>query len=202
VIYCGNHRSHLDSLVLATAVATHGRRYLAFMAAGKVMASNPVLGLLKYLGGFPVFKENPAPALKYAELSLRSGFAVAIYPEGRRFASRKPSEGRTGVARILEKLNFDVPVIPFYIHGSREAIRGIKRHVRNRVLVAFDAPMHFQSFRAIKDSYQRLRSVTDSIVARITDLMHVTEAEILEKYERSRGILDFTSPTEYPWSNP
>ena len=185
VIFCGNHRSHLDALILATA-AVKVREYLAFMISGKAMYSNPVFKLLKYLGGFPVFKENPEPALKYSEISLRAGYAVAIFPEGKRSDKKTPHRGKTGVARVIERLNFEVPVIPFYIHGSAEALAiGGKVPLFGRYLtIHFGKGMYFKTFANVYNQYERIRGITDEILRKINQLLKISEAEFLEKIEQ------------------
>ncbi|OLS21522.1 MAG: hypothetical protein HeimC3_35060 [Candidatus Heimdallarchaeota archaeon LC_3] len=186
VIFCGNHKSHLDALILATA-AVKVRAYLAFMVSGKAMYSSPVFRLLKYLGGFPVFKENPEPALKYSELSLRAGHAVAIFPEGKRTDKKGSYKGKTGVARVIERLNFEVPVIPFYIHGSAEALAiGGKVPLFGRYLtIRFGKAMYFKVYAHISDNYERIRSITDDILKNINQLLKISETDYLEKIEQT-----------------
>ena len=203
VIFCGNHRSHLDSIILGVAISQAKRRYLAFMANGKALFDNPILSLLCYLGAFPVYPENPEPALHYAEISLRAGLAVAIYPEGRRYNHHRPQEGRTGVARIIERLNYNVPVIPFYTHGSAEALGiGNKIPLFGRYIsVTFDKAMYYHEYaeKYANDTYARYRAITNAIIGKMTDLLNRTEAEYLENLEKRSGIWDqFGYPMDHP----
>jgi 1-acyl-sn-glycerol-3-phosphate acyltransferase len=73
VLFCSNHRSHLDAFIFAGAlVHPYGKRTTCgFMASGKAMQNPPHFKQLKYLGAFPVYPENPEPALDYA-YKLRS----------------------------------------------------------------------------------------------------------------------------------
>ncbi|MFW9928756.1 MAG: lysophospholipid acyltransferase family protein [Candidatus Thorarchaeota archaeon] len=186
IIFCGNHRSHLDSIILGSAVV-RTRQFLAFMASGKAMDKFPIFKSLKRLGAFPVYRENPEPALKYAEISLKAGLAVAIFPEGKRTIYKAPNRGKTGVARVIERLNYEVPVIPFYIHGSSEVLSIGRKLPRfgHYISIEFGSPIYFQTYENIKNSYERLRKITDTILLKISELLKNSETDYLSKIENS-----------------
>jgi len=157
VIFCGNHRSHLDVFVAGSAIIEpYGcRRYIALMASGKAMQQNFLYGLTRLVGGFPVFRENPNSAFNYAFRSLREGFAVFIAPQGKRI-DKTPfhdyfnlvREGRTGVGRIILAMNGKVPVVPLFIHGTAEAWSpgNIIPKFGSHVSVSFGKPLYFHQY--------------------------------------------------------
>ena len=131
VIYCFNHRSHLDTFLFAsTLVYPYGNRTTCgLMGNGNAMEVNKFFYLLKYLGAYPVYPQNPAPALDYTMKLLKENLAVLIAPQGKRIPSTPlddyhnlVDEAKTGVGRIVLRSNGKVPVIPLYIHGSYEAL--------------------------------------------------------------------------------
>ena len=75
VIFCSNHQSHLDALIVGAAIAEpYGtRRFVAFMGNGHVMKENFIFSMTRWCGAFPVFRENPTPALKHAVKTLKEG---------------------------------------------------------------------------------------------------------------------------------
>ena len=204
VIFCANHRSHLDSIIFGCALARPNwkRRYMAFMASGKTMKENPFFGFLHYFGAFPIFSENPEPALKYALLSLKSGLALYISPQGGRRARSTledykvlHKEGRTGVGRLILRMNGAVPVIPVYIKGSAEAL-GVGQRIpkyKARVKIVFGKVMTFQQYSKEKewvedeDFYTSARKIVNQIMCEIQDLLLSTEQYFLQFLEYSLG---------------
>ncbi|MFX1516871.1 MAG: lysophospholipid acyltransferase family protein [Promethearchaeota archaeon] len=204
VIFCANHRSHLDSIIFGCALAKPNwkRRYMAFMASGKAMKENPFFGLLHYLGAFPVFPENPEPALKYALYSLHLGLALYITPQGGRRARSTlgdymnlHKEGRTGVGRLILKMNGIVPVIPVYIKGSAEALRVGQKvpKYKARVKIVFGKVMTFQQYCKEKgwdedeEFYTITREIVNQIMCQIRGLLLSTEQYFLQFLEYSLG---------------
>jgi len=204
VIFCANHRSHLDSIIFGCALAKPNwkRRYMAFMASGKAMKENPFFGLLHYLGAFPIFPENPEPALKYALHSLKLGLALYLTPQGGRRARSTlgdymnlHKEGRTGVGRLILKMNGTVPVVPVYIKGSAEAL-GVGQRIpkyKARVRIVFGEVMTFQQYYKEKgweeddEFYTIARKIVNQIMCQIRDLLLSTEQYFLQFLEYLLG---------------
>ncbi len=202
VIFCGNHQSHLDSVLFGSAIVKpHGSRdFLAFMASGKAMMENRFFGLTRYLGAFPVFKENPKPALNTTIKLLKHGYAVYISPQGKRIG-RTPfhdfhnlaQEGRTGVGRIILKTNGKIPIIPFYLHGAYEALRSgqsIPRFKAN-ISIRIGEPLIFKEYTRSKgwkesdpDFFPMAREIVDKIMWSIRFLMLIEEKYYFDVVER------------------
>jgi 1-acyl-sn-glycerol-3-phosphate acyltransferase len=131
VIYCFNHRSHLDTFLFASAlVYPYGNRTACgLMTDGNVMEKNKFLYLLKYLGAYPIYAQNPSPALKYTLHLLNNNLAILIAPQGKRIPSTPLDDlhdlieqAKSGIGRIVLKTNGRIPVVPVYIHGSYETL--------------------------------------------------------------------------------
>lgn len=202
VIFCGNHQSHLDSIIFGSAIVEpYGSRlFLAFMASGKAMFKNKFFGLIRYLGAFPVFKENPKPALNTTINLLKNGYAVYISPQGKRFG-RTPfhdfhnltQEGRTGVGRVILKMNGKVPIIPFYIHGAYEALRSgqILPRFSSNISIRIGKPWIFQEYtrsQGWKESdpnfFTTAREIVDKIMWSIRFLMLIEEKYYFDLLEQ------------------
>jgi 1-acyl-sn-glycerol-3-phosphate acyltransferase len=214
VIFCANHRSHLDSIIFGCALARPNwkRRYMAFMASGKTMKENPFFGFLHYFGAFPVFPKNPEPALKYALLSLKSGLALYISPQGGRRARttlgdyvKLHKEGRTGVGRLILRMNGTIPVIPVYIKGSAEALGAgqLVPKYKARVKIVFGKVMTFQQYSKekgwIEDEkfYSASREIVNQIMCEIRALLQSTEHYFFQFLEYKLGTtINFDTLTE------
>ncbi|MFW9854325.1 MAG: lysophospholipid acyltransferase family protein [Candidatus Thorarchaeota archaeon] len=216
VIFCGNHRSHLDALLLGSAIIKpYGNRTrLGFMASGKAMDGNTFFGLVRVLGAFPVYRENSNVALDYAVRLLRKGLAVLIAPQGKRIFSHPLhdyfnllKEGRTGVGRVILKLNGKVPVIPFYCHGAAEAL-GIGRLVpkyKAFVSVSFGKPLYFDDYfrtggwdDSKAEFYETAREIVDEVMISIRNLLLLQEQHyfnIVKKKFRVKKLEDIIIPT-------
>ncbi|MFX1249530.1 MAG: lysophospholipid acyltransferase family protein [Promethearchaeota archaeon] len=197
VIYSFNHRSHLDTFIFASAlVYPFGNRTLCgLMASGKAMEQK-FFGLLKYLGAFPVYSENPEPALDYAAKLLKDKIAVLIAPQGKRIP-RNPihdyhhliQEAKSGVGRLILKFNGMIPVVPMYIHGSHEALSygKIIPTFKSFISISFCKPLFFNKYKrkgGWSDSdpsfYSTAHKISQEIMTSIRDQMVVQESHFFE----------------------
>jgi 1-acyl-sn-glycerol-3-phosphate acyltransferase len=209
VIFCSNHRSHLDALIFASAlVHPFGKRTTCgFIASGKAMQSNPFFELVKYLGAIPVYPENPNPALNYAYRLLQENYAVFLAPQGKRIPSNPlydyhnlVSQGKSGIGRLVLRFNGKIPVVPMYIHGSHEALRNGKVLPKFKafISVTFCKPLLFTQFTrkegwdtSTPKFYSAAREIVDIIMKSIRKQM-LTQEELLlrileKKFRRPVG---------------
>ncbi len=157
VIYCFNHRSHLDTFLFASAlVYPYGNRTACgLMTNGDAMEENKFFYLLKFLGAYPVYPQNADPALEYTLTLLRENLAVLIAPQGKRIPSTPLDDyhnlidqAKTGVGRIILRTNGEIPVVPIYIHGSHEALTFGKviPRFKSFISVSICKPLYFTEY--------------------------------------------------------
>lgn len=208
LILCGNHKSHLDSIIVGTAAAHPKfaiRRFVAFMINGKAFKANFLTRKLELFGGFPVFRDNPEPALKYAIETLKANLACVIFPQGGRVSHSSvlsdyhniANEGKTGVGRIILRLNGLVPVVPFYIHGSETVLKvgSFLPKWGSKMSITFGEPIYFSEFtkqsgwdQNSDDFFNASRSIVDTIMNDIWQLLKDAESAFLELLEEELGI--------------
>ena len=186
VIYCTNHRSYLDSLLLASAIfEPYGNRTnLGIMASGRAMQNNSFFGLVRFIGAFPIFKENSNAAFDYSIRLLEEKIAVFINPQGKRIKSDPyhdyfhfVQEGKSGIGRIILKLNGKVIVIPSYIHGAAEAFSPSPR-LGAYISLSFCKPMFWNEYtrkggwnESDTQFFEKSREIVDKIMLSIRDQM-------------------------------
>ena len=132
LILAGNHRSHLDALIFGiSALPPRGnRKFFATITPGQIYEDVPVFRLMRFLGAYPISKERPHLSLDYFYEQLQASIDILIFPQGGRMP-RTPvedyqkftQEGRSGVGRLVLRMNGKIPVVPFYLHGTAEALQ-------------------------------------------------------------------------------
>jgi 1-acyl-sn-glycerol-3-phosphate acyltransferase len=125
---------------------------------------------------------------------------ISCAPQGKRIPSNPLddyhniiSEGKTGIGRLVLRLNGKIPVVPMYIHGSREALRigNIIPRFKSYISVSFCKPLLFTQYTR-KDGWDELspefyttaRKIVDRIMTNIREQMLIQEKyffKILEK---------------------
>lgn len=157
VIYCFNHRSHLDTFLFASALVYPfgNRTACGLMTSGKTYEQK-AFSLLKYLGAYPIYSQNPEPALKYTHRLLEENLAVIIAPQGRRVPSNPiedyhnlERDAKSGVGRVILMTNGKIPVVPVYIHGSKEALDygNIIPKMNSYISVSLCKPIQFTKYQ-------------------------------------------------------
>lgn len=202
VIFCSNHRSHLDALIFASAlVHPFGKRTACgFMASGKAMQNNFFFGLVRYIGAFPVYPDNPEPALDYSFKLLQENYAVFLAPQGKRIPSNPLhdyhnliSEGKSGIGRLVLRFNGKIPVVPMYIHGSHEALSSgnLIPKFKSFISVTFCKPLLFTQFTRKEgwdtsnpEFYSTARKIVNTIMISIRKQMLLQEKSFIKILER------------------
>jgi len=197
VIYCFNHRSHLDTFLFASALVYPfgNRTACGLMTSGKAMEQK-VFGLLRYLGAFPVYSQNPKPALDYANTLLNENLAVLIAPQGKRIPSNPiedyhnlSANPKSGVGRVILNLNGKIPVVPIYIHGSQEALDlgNIIPKLKSYISISICKPILFTKYRrdegwteSDENFYPTARKISRDIMTSIREQMLFQERYLLQ----------------------
>ncbi len=131
------HRSHLDSVLIAT---VSNRR---IRALGKEsLFTVPVLGYLcAALGAIPVRRgEAASDAMKAAKGLLEQGESMIVFPEGTRQSGDDVGELFDGAGWLAARTG--ARVVPIGIAGTREALpSGAKMLKRSQVVIVVGNPM-------------------------------------------------------------
>jgi 1-acyl-sn-glycerol-3-phosphate acyltransferase len=164
-IVIANHESVLDGFVVAS---TFRKRRLTFLSAS-YLYDVPIVGpFLRAAGALPVQEQGAnVGSLRSAIAILKSGGAVALFPEGG-IAGNEILGGAVYLA-----LKAQVPILPLRITGTREALPpGRRRLSLARIRVSVGAPLCLpavgqggsatrQAVTAGKEALRRLLSSAD-----------------------------------------
>ena len=167
-IACPNHLSHTDFLLFAHLMYDSGRP--AFFLGKSELFKLPVLGwALAKAEQIPVYRgtQKATEAYRAAVAAVRSGKAVAMYPEGTitRDPDIWPMRGKTGAARVA--LETRCPVIPVTMWGPQAIMgpyeRGFHLFPRKTIEVIVGAPVDLADVAVVlvngsdNREYQRVR---------------------------------------------
>ena len=158
-IVAPTHRSNLDTPF--TAFVT--KRRIRFMAKQE-MFKRPLAAKFMYaMGGVPVERGSPnaRAALKAAQIALKEGEPVAVFPEGTRRHGRDVTDLFDGTAYLAVKLG--VPILPIGIGGSEEILASGKRLPKFHKVAVVVGPV----ITALPDATTRKRSDLVAITAEL-----------------------------------
>jgi 1-acyl-sn-glycerol-3-phosphate acyltransferase len=119
LLVVSNHLSVSDPILIG---AYLGRRP-HFMAKEELFNNGLVSSLLKYLGAFPVYRgASSRDALRQAEVVLKKGKVLGMFPEGKRSSQNELQSAHYGSALIVH--HQPAPILPVGFCGT-EKIRGL-----------------------------------------------------------------------------
>ncbi len=118
LIVVGNHLHNADPLLISVAIP----RPVHYMAKKELFAI-PVVGrIIKFGGAFPVDRGTAdRNAIRIADLNLKQGLAVGMFPEGTRSKSQALKVALPGAAAIAQLTA--APILPVAITGSERLFR-------------------------------------------------------------------------------
>lgn len=122
-IMVANHESHLDALVLASALPLSLRDKLFPLAAGDVFFETPVLAAFAahFLNALPVWRKNAGRhgLTELRKRLLEENAVYLLFPEGGRSRDGEMKPFKPGIGMLIAGTT--VPVVPCYLDGPLEA---------------------------------------------------------------------------------
>jgi len=174
VLLVSNHVSYLDPVVLGIAAP----RPLYFFAKSTLFKNRFFAALIRSLHAFPVtLGKHDKGAITQAIQELGAGKCVLMFPEGTRSRDGTLREGHSGAALIATRAN--VPILPVYVRGTREALPRGGRFIRpKKVSVHFGAPLFFKAPEILSETMSHqtyYKDITSKIMAAIQGIKNLTE---------------------------
>lgn len=150
LVLAANHASHLDALVLAAALPLAWRDQTSpigaadyfFTTPGRAWFSATVLNALPLWRARRLGHAHQLEALRQKLLTDRAVYI--LFPEGTRTRDGQIHAFKPGLGRLVA--GTEVPVVPCFIQGTREALAPGQMTVRaTRLSVRIGAPLRFGS---------------------------------------------------------
>ena len=141
-VFTPNHASYIDAFAFAAAIPYERMRKTQWAGWAGIAFGNPVFSFLSRLSQvIPIeAKQSLMSSLALAAGVLKRGNSLVWFPEAERTLDGKLLKFKTGIGMLLE--DSDVPVVPVYLDGTREALPPGSFFLRPRqVRVIFGDPV-------------------------------------------------------------
>lgn len=182
-IIAANHASHLDSgaiiSALGTALGLREARKLHVLGARDYFFDSPVKSWFfsTFLNVVPIEREETSlSGLRMVQSILSQGEPILIFPEGTRSRTGQLQGFKPGLGLLARELN--VPIVPAYIGGTREALPVGRLLPRpNKVKVLFGPPISMEKYRSNGPAQSRDEHYR-AIVAEVRDAIEQLRSKL------------------------
>jgi 1-acyl-sn-glycerol-3-phosphate acyltransferase len=124
-VLVANHASHLDTLVLGSALNLNLRNFLFPLAAGDVFFQVPAMAAFSagVVNALPIWRKNEGCGRAIKDLRqrlLEEPTIFVLFPEGTRSRDGQMASFKPGIGMLVASTPF--PIIPCYIEGAHAAL--------------------------------------------------------------------------------
>jgi len=166
-VVVANHSSHLDVLVLATALPFALRNCVFPLAAGDTFFETPAVAAFatSMMNALPMWRKNcghhAIDTLRRRLVDEPCGYI--LFPEGTRARSGQMGPFRHGIGMLVAGTK--VPVIPCHLQGTFEALPpGGKWPRRTRIVLRIGAPCQFEKEPHDRTGWQTIAQTIERCV--------------------------------------
>lgn len=165
IIAC-NHSMGPDYFLLGYA----SPRQIFYMAKMELFRIHPWFSrFIQAAGVFPVDRgKNDTSAIAAAEMLLRQGKVLGMFPEGTRSRTGVLGRGKSGVVRIAQAAQ--APIVPAVVINAGAVFKQLGR--RPEVIVRFGPPL---SFREAENQQMTVQAQTDAVMRAMAQLLPVEQ---------------------------
>jgi 1-acyl-sn-glycerol-3-phosphate acyltransferase len=162
IIFCSNHIAAKDPVLIAAAA----KRQITFIAK-KELFSVPVIGrIIKKLGAISLDRAgSDLGAIKKSVGVLKSGGALAIFPQGHRYPGVNPAGSPTKNGAALLAYRSGSNIVPVCIK-----VKDFKYHFLGKVEIIFGKPINNSDLGFKNGGNEEYKAATDKIFAEIIAL--------------------------------
>jgi long-chain acyl-CoA synthetase len=165
-----NHVSYLDPFALAAALGYRLLRQTYWAGWAGAALNNQLNRLVSRLAQtVPIDPDRAGiSSLAFGAAVLKRGKNLVWFPEGERSSTGKLQPFKPGVGLLLD--HFQVPVIPVFIHGTREAMpRGTALIRPGKITIVFGKPLDIEELEQQGEDGQGDR-ITRALHDRVAEL--------------------------------
>lgn len=162
LIFCGNHRSYLDPVM----IICYATRDMRFMAKEE-LKKNPIIAILAVLFDAIYLKRDSKDItpVKEAMKTLKSGGCIGIFPEGTRNGFEK-NDGKIKGGTAHLALKTGAKVVPIGIVGK------LKPFTKNKII--FGEPLDFSKYvdgkKVEKDAEEKVSDIIKENILKLASM--------------------------------
>lgn len=150
-IIASNHNSHLDSIVLMTAIPSNKLTTTHPIAAADYFGKNKFTTKLTWfftnallISRAKLANQHPKKSIQIMSDLLQAGKSIIVFPEGSRGVPGKLQKFKKGIGYVVVN-NRNVPIIPVYMDGiGRILPKGKKIMLPYITKIYFGQPLFFK----------------------------------------------------------
>ncbi len=169
VLFCGNHRSYLDPVLI---VAT-SNRYMRFMAKEE-LSKNPFFAFLGYIFDVILVKRDSKDisAMKDALKTLKNNECIGIFPEGTRNGFEK-NDGKVKNGAAYLALKTGAELLPIGIQGDAKPF--------HKSTIIYGKPIDLSKYKDMKKIDENTESeVSDILKNQIIELSTLGSQKVIQ----------------------
>jgi len=154
VIVASNHASHLDPLVIGSAIRKRQATFMAKRGLFKI----PFIGAFVKTFSFPVDRGAPQPStIKEAVRRLKNGELIVMFPEGGRSRDGSLLDAKRGAGMIAAMSK--AVIVPAFIDGADKALPAGARYIKlSNIKIFFGNPIETKGTETGKDFQEKIGS--------------------------------------------
>jgi 1-acyl-sn-glycerol-3-phosphate acyltransferase len=175
-VLVANHSSHLDAMVLATALPLRLRNCVFPLAAGDTFFETPVMAAFaaEMMNALPMWRKNcghhAIETLRQRLVAEPCGYI--LFPEGTRSRNGEMNPFRHGVGMLVAGVS--VLVVPCHLKGTLEALPpGATWPRRRHITLRIGLP---QTFDAFPNERHGWRSIAEALEQAVRELARSADA--------------------------
>jgi 1-acyl-sn-glycerol-3-phosphate acyltransferase len=170
-VLVANHASHLDSLVLASAVSWRLQNRVFPVAAGDTFFSTPLAGTLSALliNALPMWRDRTClhGLADLRERLTQEQCIYIVFPEGTRSRTGELAPFKAGVGMLVA--GTAVPVVPCRLIGTYQALPHNRRWPRpTKVRLKIGEPILFAQLFNDREGWQSVAKAIESAVVALS----------------------------------
>ncbi len=161
-IYCANHLSNWDPVIIACVT----KRPINFIAKMELFKIPVLKNILYALGTYPIERGvNDLGAMKTTLSILKNGGSICLFPQGKRYPNREPSETlpKNGISMMAK--HSKATILPIGIYTKNYKIK-----IFRKVYMVIGEPITFDELNIADNSREEYERVSKYIFGRICEL--------------------------------
>lgn len=172
IVIVANHGSHLDTLLLGSAVPSSIRSRFSPLAAGDTFFKNLIQSWFssRFLNLKPLWRRqsNTHGLLRLREALTSHDDCFLVFPEGTRSRSGTMGQFKPGIGMLVA--GTDIPVVPCHIRGTREAWPSSQRlPSKGSLKLRIGKPLTFPDHSGTVDNWRTISRELEQEVRELGD---------------------------------